>query len=137
MFTNLCTRQIDLAKFTKATEYANSTSARVCFNGTKRKLATYFASLTAEKKAAKEADKEDDKKAQKEHGAAATPAIAAAKRKAADSSEDEDDIPISVAAKRQRKTAKKPTIGCKGKKQASIDVYSQEDTDGDYADESE
>lgn len=132
LFTDLCTCQIDLAKFTKATEYANSTSARVCLNGTKRKLSTYFANLTAEKKA----DKEVDKEAKKEDGATITPAPTAGKRKAADSSDGEDDFPISAAAKRQRKAAKKPATR-KGKKQAALDAYSQEDNYDDYAAESD
>ncbi|KAI4599057.1 hypothetical protein KJ359_002474 [Pestalotiopsis sp. 9143b] len=125
-------QKIDLAKFTKATEYANSTSARVCLNGTKRKLSTYFANLTAEKKA----DKEVDKEAKKEDGATITPAPTAGKRKAADSSDGEDDFPISAAAKRQRKAAKKPATR-KGKKQAALDAYSQEDNYDDYAAESD
>ncbi|KAF7535829.1 hypothetical protein G7054_g5087 [Neopestalotiopsis clavispora] len=93
--------KIDLDKFTAATGYANATSARVCLNGTKRKLLAFFNSLN------------------KEGDAATAPSP---KRKGADSTADE-----SAPAAKKAKAARKPRV--KAKKDVSEDADAQEDAD--------
>ncbi|ETS80904.1 hypothetical protein PFICI_08433 [Pestalotiopsis fici W106-1] len=92
---------IDLDKFTAATGYANPTSARVCFNATKRKLTTFFNTIS---------------------NAGDATIAPSPKRKGADNTADN-----SVPAAKKGRTTKKSRAKAKNVKNEDADVQEEAD----------